>query len=269
MPFNTQASINLADDPELVREMVLAGFDTVFVGIETPDAEGLAECGKSQNCRRDLTASVRTLQHAGLEVQAGFIVGFDHDTPGIFRRQVEFIQRSAIATAMVGLLHAPPGTRLANRLRSEGRLLGPSSGDNTDGSTNIAPAMGLQPLQEGYRWLLEQIYSPRPYYQRVKAFLREYHPPEVTLPITLSRVAAFARSSFHLGIVGQERFEYWMLLLWTLLHRPRLFPAAIRLAVCGHHYRKIYEMHDSVILADSARTGLNEHELEPAVAGQR
>jgi radical SAM superfamily enzyme YgiQ (UPF0313 family) len=242
-PFITQVSINLADDAVLTRDMVRAGFDTVFVGIETSDPKGLAECGKSQNRNRDLVADVKRLQRAGLEVQAGFILGFDHDTPETFQRQVDFIQRSGIPTAMVGLLHAPPGTQLAERLRSEGRLLGPSSGDNTDGSTNIDPTMGLETLCEGYRWVLSRLYMPSPYYRRLKMFLKNYRRPTIRLALDMPKVRALFSSMYHLGIAGRERIQYWTLLCWTLLHRPTLFPLAVRLAICGHHYRKICELH--------------------------
>jgi radical SAM superfamily enzyme YgiQ (UPF0313 family) len=132
-PFalSTEVSINLADDEELMRLMVQAGFDTVFVGIETPNEESLAECGKFQNRNRDLIASVKRIQRAGLEVQAGFIVGFDKDPASIFERVTGFIQESGIATAMVGLLNAPHGTKLYHRLKSEGRLMKSATGDNT------------------------------------------------------------------------------------------------------------------------------------------
>jgi len=149
MPFSTEASINLADDPELMKLMVEAGFDTVFVGIETPNEDSLTECSKSQNKGRDLVESVKQLQRAGLQVQGGFIVGFDHDSPSIFQQQIDFIQKSGIVTAMVGLLQAPLGTRLYERLQKEGRLLNEFSGDNVDGSTNIIPRMCLEPLREG------------------------------------------------------------------------------------------------------------------------
>ena len=120
--FLTEASMNLADDPELCALMVEAGFKKVFVGIETPSVEALEECHKLQNRNRDLVAAVQTLQRAGLEVMGGFIVGFDSDKSDIFKRQFEFIQRSGVATAMVGLLTALPQTRLWQRLKREGRL---------------------------------------------------------------------------------------------------------------------------------------------------
>jgi radical SAM superfamily enzyme YgiQ (UPF0313 family) len=161
MRFSTEASINLADDPKLLKLITQAGFDTVFVGIETPYEDSLTECSKSQNKGRDLVESVKRLQRAGLQVQGGFIVGFDNDPPSIFQQQIDFIQKSGVVTAMVGLLQAPLGTRLYERMRQEGRLVKEFSGDNVDGSTNIIPKMGLEPLKEGYRRLLNQIYAPK------------------------------------------------------------------------------------------------------------
>jgi radical SAM superfamily enzyme YgiQ (UPF0313 family) len=179
-PFFTEASINLADDEELMRLMVEAGFNQVFVGIETPEEASLTECNKRQNRGRDLVADVKRIQRAGLEVQGGFIVGFDHDTPTIFQRQIEFIQRSGIVTAMVGLLQAMPGTKLYQRLNCQGRLLGDTTGDNVDGTTNFVPRMDRETLRQGYKSLLEYLYSPGPYYERVRTLLREYRPPKVS-----------------------------------------------------------------------------------------
>ena len=133
-PFvlSTEASINLADDEELMQLMVDAGFSTVFIGIETPNEESLLECAKLQNRNRDLVASVKKIQNCGLEVQGGFIVGFDSDPLSIFKNQINFIQKSGIVTAMVGLLNAPPGTRLYQRLKKENRLVKAFTGNNTD-----------------------------------------------------------------------------------------------------------------------------------------
>jgi radical SAM superfamily enzyme YgiQ (UPF0313 family) len=176
--FNTETSVNLADDELLMEMMGKAGFDTVFIGIETPDEAGLAECNKKQNKNRDLIESVKRIQRAGLEVQGGFIVGFDSDTPSIFQRQIDFIQKSGIVTAMVGLLQAPPGTSLYKRLQQEGRLSGLVS-SNTDGKTNIIPRMELKVLCDGYKKIMCHIYSPKHYYERVRTFLQEYKTPEV------------------------------------------------------------------------------------------
>jgi radical SAM superfamily enzyme YgiQ (UPF0313 family) len=241
MPFCTEVSINLADDAELLRLMVDAGFGAVFVGLETPSEAGLSECSKTQNRHRDLLDSVKRLQRAGLQVQGGFIVGFDSDTPKIFQQQVDFIQLSGITTAMVGLLQAPYGTRLYERMKREGRLSSELTGDNGDGSTNLVPLMGLDALREGYRWLLDQIYSPQFYYARARTFLREYQAPKASMGLELDYLIAFFRSVYELGMRGSERAQYWALLFWTLGRRPKLFPLAVTLAISGYHFRLVAE----------------------------
>jgi radical SAM superfamily enzyme YgiQ (UPF0313 family) len=241
--FFTEASINLADDGPLMELMVEAGFSRVFIGIETPDEDCLAECSKVQNKNRNLVEDVKRIQRAGLQVLGGFIVGFDHDQPSIFQRQIEFIQKSGIVTAMVGLLQAPPGTRLFERMKREGRLCGESSGDNVDGTTNIIPAMSLESLREGYKDVLEYIYSPRHHYQRIRTFLREYKPPKTRGRLRLSYGVALVRSFYRLGLVDSGRFHYWHLLLWTQFRRPRLLVEAVILAIYGYHFRKVCERH--------------------------
>jgi radical SAM superfamily enzyme YgiQ (UPF0313 family) len=243
MPFNTEISINVADDEPLMNMMTQAGFDTVFIGVETPDEDSLAECNKKQNLHRDLVADVKRIQRAGLQVQGGFIIGFDSDTPSTFQRQIDFIQKSGIVTAMVGLLQAPIGTRLYKRMEREGRLIGSSSGDNVDGTTNIKPKMNLEILQKGYRAVVNTLYAPKNYYARVKTFLKEYKPPKITIPINSEYIRAFFRSVVRLGIMGKERIQYWNLVLWTLFRRPRLFPLAITLAIYGYHFRQVMDLH--------------------------
>lgn len=239
IPFNTEASVNLADDEPLMKMMVEAGFDSVFIGIETPSEEGLAECNKRQNRNRNLVESVKLIQRAGLQVQGGFIVGFDSDTPSIFQRQIEFIQKSGIVTAMVGILNAPPGTGLFERMKKEGRLSGIISGDNVDGTTNILPKMGLDALREEYNRMMHHIYSPEHYYKRVVTFLREYKRPKIRTPLNFQRLLAVPRASIRLGIFGKERFQYWKVMFWTLFRRPKMLPLAITLAIYGYHFRKI------------------------------
>ncbi len=243
--FNTQASINLADDSDLMDAMVAAGFDMVFVGIETPDEQSLAECSKRHNLGRDMSADVRRMLQAGLQVQGGFIVGFDADTPSTFERLTEFIQSTGIVTAMVGLLQAIPGTRLYDRLKQAGRLEEQFSGYNVDGNTNIVHAMGVGVLRARYAALVRRLYSPRVYYQRVRIFLRAYRVPHIDprweLRYLLRQWGAFFLAAIRLGITGKERFEYWKLLLWTVLRRPRAFPLAVTLAIYGYHFRRTCE----------------------------
>jgi radical SAM superfamily enzyme YgiQ (UPF0313 family) len=247
VPFSTEASINLADDEVLARRMVLAGFDTVFVGIETPDERSLAECSKKQNLHRDLVADTKRLQRVGLQVQGGFILGFDSDSPSTAHRLAEFIQRSGIVTAMVGMLQAMPGTRLHERMRRAGRLRDGGSGDNVDGTTNIIPVGGFDGLRQAYKELLEYLYTPKTYYQRVRTLLREYHRPKLKARLdpgfAREQALAFARSIVRLGILGRERVEYWKLLVWTVVRRPRALPLAVTLAIYGYHFRMITELH--------------------------
>jgi radical SAM superfamily enzyme YgiQ (UPF0313 family) len=252
LPLFTESSINLADDEELMTLMVAAGFNTVFIGIETPNEESLVECAKMQNQNRDLVASVKKIQNYGMEVQGGFIVGFDSDPLNIFRNQIIFIQKSGIVTAMVGLLNAPPGTRLYQRLKNENRLVKAFTGNNTDCSLNFIPKMNYETLIDGYKHILKTIYSPRQYYERVKTFLMEYKPRRGTAGRLQSHhIRPFFKSIWFLGIREKGRRYYWKLFLSTLLKQPRKFPISISLSVYGYHFRKVVKKYISLPVQDS------------------
>jgi len=245
-PFTlgTEASLNLSDDHRLLDLMARAGFEEVFVGIESPDVECLEECRKLPNKNRNLIASVRTLQKAGLQVQGGFIVGFDHDPPSIFDTLIQFIKESGIVVAMVGLLNAPVNTRLYHRLGREDRLLKTFSGSNTDFSMNFTPKMNNQTLLDGYRKILGTIYSPKEYYNRVTEFLRTHEPlRQHRSSLGFAQVQALSRSMLLLGILGKERVYYWKLFLWSLFRRPRHFSTAITMAIYGFHFRRTFEQY--------------------------
>ena len=241
--FFTEASIDLSDDEELMQLMVTAGFDTVFVGIETPHEESLTECSKLQNKNRDLVASVKKIQQHGLQVMGGFIVGFDNDPPSIFERQINFIQKSGIVTAMVGMLNAPRGTRLYKRLHKENRLVHAPTGENTDCSINFVPKMGYETLVAGYEKVVKTIYTPSNYYKRIRTFFRDYNRPpgQQSPPLDFRYLKAFLKSLWLLGIRGRERFQYWRLLVSTLLRRPRSINLAVTLAIYGFHFRKVFK----------------------------
>jgi radical SAM superfamily enzyme YgiQ (UPF0313 family) len=256
--FITEASINLADDDELISLMAEAGFVSVFIGIETPDDASLSECNKSQNRNRDLLQAINKLQHAGLHIMAGFIIGFDSDTPSIFDRQIEFIQDSGIIVAMVGLLQAPFGTRLYERLLNEGRLLSEMTGDNTDGSTNIVLKMDHAVLSRGYQKVIRTLYSPDRFYTRIKTFLKKYHPLKLRVHLEIQELRAFFRSIWKLGIIGKERKQYWNLFFWTLFKFPSRMPMAITLTIYGYHFRKIVE---AQILPDEAKNAAKSIEF--------
>jgi radical SAM superfamily enzyme YgiQ (UPF0313 family) len=240
MGFFTEASVNLADDAELRSLMVAAGFTKVFVGIETPSVESLVECRKVQNQGRDLVAAVETLQRDGLQVMGGFIVGFDSDQEDIFKRQFEFIQRSGVVTAMVGLLSALPQTRLYQRLQREGRLVTKSSGNNTDATMNFQPKLDKEFLQSGYRELMKKLYEPRAYYQRIRTFMQNHRPAgRPSLRLSWADFCAFLKSFWLLGLWYRGRVAYWRFFWSTLLKRPAQFREAIELAIIGHHFRRV------------------------------
>jgi radical SAM superfamily enzyme YgiQ (UPF0313 family) len=238
--FFTEASINLADDEELMRLMTAAGFNMVFVGIESPNEESLVECNKLQNNKRDLLAAIKRMQNYGLQVHGGFIVGFDSDPLSIFKSQIDFIQKSGIVMAMVGVLMAPPGTRLYKRLKKENRILPRGSGDNTDGSTNFVPKMGREALATGYKHVVDTIYAPKQYYERIKTFLSEYRPGNRRrLTISPVELIGLIRSTWALGVKERGQIYYWRLVAWTLLKKPKTFPLSVAFAAEGLHFRKV------------------------------
>ncbi len=238
--FYTQTSINLADDEELMGLLGQAGFECVFIGIETVGDNGFLECHKLQNRNRDLVACVQTIQQAGIQVQGGFILGFDSDPSSIFDDMIDFVQRSGIVTAMVGLLSAPNGTKLYERLDHEGRLLGKASGDNTDGYINFVPTMDLDELLDGYHKVVGTLYSHDAYYERVWQFLRTYRPlHKANRGYGWRDARTLFACLYRLGIRDKGRRQFWRLLFWGLRH-PRDFHRVLTLAVLGCHFRQVF-----------------------------
>lgn len=241
--FSTQVSINLADDEQLMELMRDTGFSYTFIGIETPEEKSLQDCSKFQNNNRDLLQSVAKIQEVGMQVAAGFIVGFDSDTPSIFQRQIDFIQQSGIVSAMVGLLNAPKNTKLYHRLMAENRLTTDGKGNYTDFATNIIPKMSYTELIEGYKKVVTSIYTVKPYYKRARHFLLSYKRSHTqTEKADKANIAAFFKSIFILGVVKKGRTEFWKFLLWTLTRRPRMLKEAITFTIYGYHYRKVYDI---------------------------
>ncbi|MCX6302809.1 MAG: B12-binding domain-containing radical SAM protein [Bacteroidia bacterium] len=238
--FITEASINLADDKDLMDMMVKAGFTRVFVGIETPEESCLMECNKLHNNNRDLIECVNTIQRKGMEVYAGFIVGFDNDPPNIFQRQIDFIQKSGIITAMVGLLNAPRLSKLYMRLKNEGRISDKFGGDNTNYSMNFIPVMDKNELLKGYQKIIKNIYSCKSYYERVKMFLKQYDPP-FHEPLSLNRFMAFIKSIIYIGILKRNSRYFWKLLFWSIFNKPKSFPLAVTYSIYGYHFRRVFK----------------------------
>lgn len=241
-PFSliTESSLNLADDEALLANMRDAGFRRVFIGIETPVEESLHEAQKSQN-RGDLLSSVKKIQSFGMEVMAGFIVGFDNDPLDIFERQIDFIRKSAIPLAMVGLLNALPETQLWKRLEREGRLLGEASGNNTVCTLNFKTRMDPAFLVQGYQTIMQTIYSPREYYERVLASMKrtaqQFSEPQHYNVI--NALASLTRVLVRLGVIDSERKEFWRFFTRTLFKHHTRIAESLRLAAMGYHFRKL------------------------------
>jgi len=234
--FITEASLNLADDLELLQLFKDARFTSVFLGIETPDEASLIANNKMQNTHRNLLDSIQRIQQYGVEVMGGFILGFDTDRADVFDRMVEFIQKSGIPLAMVGLLQAMPGTQLFRRLRGEGRILNSGGGNNVACDLNFIPRMDAKRLLEGYRSVMKRIYSHEAYYDRVRLLLSRCCPTS-TGRVTYANLRALVSSIVRQGIIGRGRLSYWKFMLTTAMRHPRSFSIAMTLAVKGYHFQ--------------------------------
>jgi radical SAM superfamily enzyme YgiQ (UPF0313 family) len=234
LQFYTEASVDLAADPALLRDMVDAGFTSVFLGIETPSAAALEETGKGQNLRIDLSEAVDRITRAGLEVMGGFIVGFDSDGPEIFALQREFLARQPIPLAMVGILTALPGTTLWRRLAAEGRLRARSNGDPFS-RPNFEPSMDEGELLRGYVGLMEWLYSPEAYYDRCSARLDRAGALPASQPLTPDGVTALLRTIWHVGILSPRRRLFWKLMAQAARRGKSRIREAVVHAVQGEH----------------------------------
>ena len=235
--FFTEASINLADAPELVDLMTAAGFAVVFVGIESPSKESLRETRKLQNLRHDLVEQVRSLRARGLDVWGGFILGFDHDGEDSFERMIEFVQRSGIAYATVGMLTALPNTALYERLAREGRLRPDSETGDMFALTNVVTKLPEEVLLRGYLRVLETLFEPETYFERCREHLRHWEPaPGLAREASAGDLAAVARSLWRQGVRGPYRRAYLRFLVGVLRSAPRKLPLAIAQACAGHHF---------------------------------
>ena len=273
-PFNyfTEVSVNLADHENLLRELVAAKFHSVFIGIESPSADSLVETKKLQNVRGSLSLEerVEAIERAGLIVQGGFIVGFDHDTEDIFDRQIHFISNLAIPNAMVGPLTALPGTPLYKRMKEGGRLRESPDSDQeptiaSGFTTNLIPVMPLKTLLKGHCKILTTLYTPRRYFQRtLDAFARLPRPPSLRgkLQVFLEgcrvlfaanktvaqepegvwqqfvNFLLFCSRFFSPQIPAHFRWEALRFMRLMVLRRPERSPWVFRYAIMGYHCYK-------------------------------
>lgn len=265
LEFFTEASLDLAEQPDLARGMVEAGFRVVFVGVETPRIESLRETKKRQNLRGDPVERIRALRRHGLDVWGGFILGFDHDDESVFDEMIEFVGAAGIAYAMVGMLIALPGTPLHRRLAREGRLLPePETGDMF-AVTNIVPSMPLETLVRGYRRVLETVYAPDVYFERCREHLRHFKSPGGSPSVTLEDLRVVARSLWRQGVRSRYRRHYWRFLAWVLLREPDKLALALSQACAGHHF--ILYTRDTVAPALERELGRHLSAQSPASSG--
>jgi radical SAM superfamily enzyme YgiQ (UPF0313 family) len=241
--FATQLTIDLADDESLMSLMIDAGFRQIFIGIETPDEEGLKASGKKQNLKRNQLESIRKLHKSGFFIAAGFIVGFDTDTQSIFQRQIDFIQESGIALPIVNILKAPPGTELFKRLKNENRLSKQFA--FAEGDTNIIPVMEEKALYDGYIQLITNIYHPEKSYQRLIQFFSTYESPKtsVRVPAKYSSkdISLVFRAFYFLGIKDPHRKFFWKLIFWSIMNKRKYLDMALFYGIM------IYQMHQTSV----------------------
>ena len=237
VPFNfyTEASVNLAEDDELLDLMVDAGFKSVFIGIETPSKESLRETRKLQNLKSDLIESLHYVHQRGLMVMAGFILGFDNEGPDIFDRMIGFVERSGVSMAMVGQLVAVPKTPLYDRLKREGRLRDIQPGD-AFGPTNVVTVIPPRQMSSGFRRVIQALYEPRAYFGRVRKNLELLQPRGPERRLRAKDYARMLRSMWVQGVRSNYRGVYWRYLLWAMLHHPRKVRFTFHEAIFGHHF---------------------------------
>jgi radical SAM superfamily enzyme YgiQ (UPF0313 family) len=240
--FYTEASMDLAQEPELIEAMVKANFIHVFVGVESPSSDALNETKKFQNLRADPLESIRFIEHRGLWVTGGFIVGFDSDDATIFDRQIEFIERSGIAWAMAGVLQAPPTTPLFDRMRKEGRLIETSLATSNFSPPNFRTMLPLNTIQRGLARMLLTIYEPERFYERALRSLHYWRPRpqqhKPPVPLLYQAVIVF-KSMWLQGVRSSYRAKYWWFFS-RLISRwgsdPRKVWLGFIVLMSGHHF---------------------------------
>lgn len=241
--FTTEADIILADDQVLMDLMVDAGFNAVFLGLETPSKASLEGCNKMQNVKRNIPVCVERVLQSGLQVYTGLMVGFDQDPPTIFDDQIAFVQKARIPVAMAGILTVPPKSLLQKRLLKEGRLLPKTtSGNNTSIDLDFVPIMDPDVLVLGYKRVMQTIYSPKAFYERVCRFLAKYDATKkVKRKMDAGTLSAFARLIWYIGIMAdwQTKLYFWKTLFVALLKNPRAFSEAMTLWAYRAHFNKV------------------------------
>jgi radical SAM superfamily enzyme YgiQ (UPF0313 family) len=263
--FNTEASVDLAQDPELMELMVDCNFNAVFLGIETPDEDSLTVTKKFQNTRDSLSEAVDAITRAGLRVMAGFIIGFDGEKSGAGRRIVNFVEKTAIPTALFSMLQALPDTALWKRLEKEGRLRGKSANINQTTLMNFVPTRPLEEIAHEYIEAFWELYDPERFMGRAyRHFLIMKAPdhPTGAREISWVNIRALLIVAWRQGFVRKTRWQFWRNLFGILRHNPKMWDSY--LTVCAHneHFMEYREIVRDEIEAQLAEFLAEEEKLK-------
>lgn len=234
----TEASLNLAEDDELVALMVKAGFTLVFMGIETPDTESLLGIQKVQNTRKDLIESCQKITKAGLQIMSGFIMGFDNERPGAGQRIQEFIEETGIPQGQFSMLQALQNTAMWNRLQQEGRLVDGMGTFHQGAIMNFTPTRPVAEITEEYIEAFWNIYEPMPYLKRTFRHFRMMNGwrGKSERPITWTEIRLFTSICWRQGVVRSTRWLFWWQLLAIALTKPALLYDYLTTLGVGEHF---------------------------------
>lgn len=264
--FNTEASIDLASDQEMMDLMVDCNFNAVFLGIETPDEDSLALTQKFQNTRDSLSDSVDKIVRSGLRVMAGFIIGFDGEKKGAGDRIVKFVEKTTIPTAMFSMLQALPDTALYHRLDREGRLLGKdkTSGMNQTTLMNFVPTRPIEDIANEYVDAFWELYDPLVYLERTYAHFLKLGAPKhksKVRKVSWVNIRALLTIFWRQGVVRKTRFRFWSCFLGILRHNPKVWEPYLGICGLGEHFLEYRE-----IVRDQIYAQLQEHQNMPVTA---
>jgi len=261
--FATQVTINVADDPELLSMLADAGFRSMFIGIETPQEDTLKDARKTQNLKRDVLKTLRFLHERGFTVYAGFIIGFDNDTPASIAYVADFIQESGIPFPIVNVLKAPPGTELFDRMKREGRLSKDFAFE--EGDTNIHPTMPLEDLLKGFIHVVKKIYLQEGTFERIKIYLSQHQftgsSVKIKAKIRVKDIIQLLKLLFTIGLISQHRANFWRVLAYTFRNHRQFLEHGLFLALMS------VQMHAHALhLLEQAHVQLDEIERQKKVA---
>lgn len=260
--FNTEASVDLAQDPELMQLMMECNFNAVFLGIETPDADSLELTKKFQNTRSSLVEAVKTINRAGLRIMAGFIIGFDGEKKGAGDRIIDFVEQTAIPTAVFGLLQALPNTALWHRLEKEGRLYGHKSDGNQFALMNFIPTRPVEEIAQEYVHAFSSLYEPEKFLARTYRHFLEISPSPCSVPFrfpSLVDLRALAIVVWRQGFKRSTRWQFWRQFFSILKHNPAVWDHYITVCAHAEHFIEYRQ-----IVRDQIAAQLEEFKVEQA-----